>query len=241
MTTVLLIRHGRSTANTAGILAGRTPGVELDERGRAQAGALAERLTGVRLDAVVSSPLERTRQTAEHLLAGRPDTLLEFDERFTECDYGTWSGRTLKSLAQEPLWRTVQAHPAAAAFPDGESLAALSARAVAGVRGWNAKLGEQATYAVVSHGDVIKAIAADALGMHLDLFQRIQIDPCSLTVVRYHGTRPAVLRLNDLGGEVAGLEQPVPHEHAEAGAREAADGSGPQDASDAPVGGGAGA
>jgi len=227
MTTLLLIRHGRSTANTAGILAGRTPGVELDERGTAQAAALAARLSEVRLDAIVASPLERTRQTAEHLAAGRPDTLFELDERFTECDYGTWSGRTLTSLSQEPLWRTVQAHPAAAAFPDGESLAALSARAVAAVRSWNAKLGENAVYAVVSHGDVIKAIAADALGMHLDLFQRINIDPCSLTVVRYHGTRPAVLRLNELGGDVAGL---VPPAEPEAGA-----------SGDAPVGGGAGA
>jgi probable phosphomutase (TIGR03848 family) len=237
MTTVLFIRHGRSTANTSGVLAGRMPGVELDERGRAQAVALAARLAGVRLDAVVASPLERTRQTAEHLLAGRPDTLFELDERFTECDYGTWSGRTLESLAKEPLWRTVQAHPAAAAFPDGESLAALSARAVAAVRAWNAKLGEQATYAVVSHGDVIKAIAADALGMHLDLFQRIQVDPCSLTVVRYHGTRPGMLRLNDLGGEVAGLEQPQPPRERDGAAGE----SGGDDGADAPVGGGAGA
>ena len=207
MTTVLLIRHGRSTANTAGVLAGRTPGVDLDEVGRDQAVRLAARLAEVPLDAVLCSPLERTRQTAQPLLAARPETLFELDERFTECDYGTWSGRTLASLAEEPLWRTVQAHPAAASFPDGESLAAVSARAVSAVRSWNAKLGEHATYAVVSHGDVIKAIAADGLGMHLDLFQRLQIDPCSLTVVRYHGTRPAVLRLNDLGGEVAGLEQ----------------------------------
>lgn len=226
MTTVLLIRHGRSTANTAGILAGRTPGIDLDEVGRDQAVRLAARLAEVPLDAVVCSPLERTRQTAQPLLAARPETLFELDERFTECDYGTWSGRTLKSLAEEPLWRTVQAHPAAASFPDGESLAAVSARAVAAVRSWNAKLGEHGAYAVVSHGDVIKAIAADALGMHLDLFQRVQIDPCSLTVVRYHGTRPAVLRVNDLGGDVSALiRQAAP----EAGA-----------AGDAPVGGGAG-
>lgn len=226
MTTVLLIRHGRSTANTAGILAGRTPGIDLDEVGRDQAVRLAARLAEVPLDAVVCSPLERTRQTAQPLLAARPETLFELDERFTECDYGTWSGRTLTSLAEEPLWRTVQAHPAAASFPDGESLAAVSARAVAAVRSWNAKLGEHGAYAVVSHGDVIKAIAADALGMHLDLFQRVQIDPCSLTVVRYHGTRPAVLRVNDLGGDVSALiRQAAP----EAGA-----------AGDAPVGGGAG-
>jgi len=228
MTTVLLVRHGRSTANTAGVLAGRTPGVNLDERGEAQAVELAARLMPVHLDAVVSSPLERTRQTAERLIAGREGTLFEVDERFTECDYGTWSGRPLKSLAEEPLWRTVQAHPAAAAFPDGESLAALSARAIAAVRAWNAKLGEQATYAVVSHGDVIKAIAADALGMHLDLFQRIHVDPCSLTVIRYHGTRPGVLRVNDLGGDVSAL------------IRSAEPAAAAGEAGDAPVGGGAG-
>jgi len=229
MTTVLLIRHGRSTANTAGVLAGRTPGVNLDERGEAQAVELAARLMPVHLDAVVASPLERTRQTAERLVAGRDETLFEVDERFTECDYGTWSGRTLSSLAEEPLWRTVQAHPAAVAFPDGEALAALSARAVAAVRAWNAKLGEQAAYAVVSHGDVIKAIAADALGLHLDLFQRINVDPCSLTVIRYHGTRPTVLRLNDNGGDVSALIRKA-EPAAEAG-----------EVGDAPVGGGSGA
>jgi len=230
MTTVLLIRHGRSTANTAGVLAGRTPGVNLDERGEAQAVELAARLMPVHLDAVVSSPLERTRQTAERLVAARDATLFEVDERFTECDYGTWSGRPLGSLAEEPLWRTVQAHPAAAAFPGGESLAALSARAVGAIRAWNGKLGEQATYAVVSHGDVIKAIAADALGLHLDLFQRIHVDPCSLTVIRYHGTRPSVLRLNDVGGDVSALiRSAAPAEPAAAG-----------EAGDAPVGGGAG-
>lgn len=227
MTTVLLIRHGRSSANTAGVLAGRTPGIDLDELGRDQAVRLAARLAEVPLDAVVSSPLERTRQTAQPLLAARPETLFELDEGFTECDYGTWSGHTLASLAEEPLWRTVQAHPAAAAFPDGESLAAVSARAVAAVRAWNAKLGERAAYAVVSHGDVIKAITADALGLHLDLFQRLRIDPCSLTVVRYGGDRPAVLRVNDLGGDVSALiHRPQQPEAGTAG--------------DAPVGGGAG-
>lgn len=183
MTTVLLVRHGRSTANTAGVLAGRTPGVNLDERGETQAVELAARLMPVHLDAVVSSPLERTRQTAERLAAGREGTLFEVDERFTECDYGTWSGRPLKSLAEEPLWRTVQAHPAAAAFPDGESLAALSARAVAAVRGWNAKLGERATYAVVSHGDVIKAIVATQLKMSLDDMESFEIACASVTII----------------------------------------------------------
>jgi probable phosphomutase (TIGR03848 family) len=234
MTTVLLIRHGRTTANASGILAGRTPGIELDERGRAQAAALAARLAAVPLAAVVSSPLERTHQTAEALLAGREDTPLHLDESLTECDYGHWSGRDLKTLAKEPLWKTVQAHPAAAVFPGGEAMAAMSARAVTAVRRWNEELGEHATYAVVSHGDVIKAIAADALGMHLDLFQRLQIDPCSVTVIRYTDTRPFMLRLNDTGGDVAALIPPKRRPRRTSARARAAE-------ADAAVGGGAGA
>jgi probable phosphomutase (TIGR03848 family) len=234
MTTVLLIRHGRTTANASGVLAGRTPGVELDERGHAQALALAERLAAVPLAAIVSSPLERTRQTAEALLTGRSDTPLHVDDALTECDYGHWSGRDLKTLVKEPLWRTVQVHPAAAVFPGGEGMAAMSARAVTAIRRWNAELGEDATYAVVSHGDLIKAIVADALGMHLDLFQRLQADPCSVSVISYTETRPFILRLNDTGGDVAALIPPEPP----TGQTPAQNGSTP---SDAQPGGGAGA
>ncbi len=205
MTTVLLIRHGRTTANASGVLAGRTPGVELDERGQAEAAALAERLSAAPLAAVVSSPLERTRQTADALLAGRGDTPLRLDESLIECDYGTWSGRDLKTLVKEPLWQLVQLHPAGAGFPDGEAMSAMSARAVTAIRRWNAELGDEAVYAVVSHADLIKAIVADALGMHLDLFQRLQIDPCSVSVIQYTAFRPHILRLNDTGGDFTGL------------------------------------
>ena len=233
MTTVLLIRHGRTTANASGVLAGRTPGVELDERGRSQAEALAVRLAAVPVAAVVSSPLERTHQTAEALMVGRSDIPLHLDDQLTECDYGHWSGRDLKTLTKEPLWKTVQAHPAAAVFPGGEAMAAMSARAVTAIRRWNAELGEHATYAVVSHGDIIKAIAADALGMHLDLFQRLQVDPCSVTVIRYTATRPFVLRLNDTGGDVAALIPPKRRSKRAPARSRTAD-------SDAVVGGGAG-
>lgn len=208
MTTVLLVRHGL-TALTGSVLAGWTPGVHLDERGRAQAAALGDRLRAVRLDAVVASPLERCCETAEALLAGRdPAPPLHVDERVGEVRYGSWTGRELKALRREPLWAVIQGHPSAAVFPDGESLAAMSARAVAAVRDWNARLGPEATYALVSHADVIKAIVADALGLHLDGYQRIAVDPCSLSVVRY-GTRGALVeRVNDCGGPVAGLAPP---------------------------------
>jgi probable phosphomutase (TIGR03848 family) len=205
VTTVLLVRHGL-TLLTGPVLAGWTPGVHLDERGRAQAAALGERLLPVPLAAVVVSPLERCRETAVAILAGRdPAPPLHVDEQVGEVRYGTWTGRELRALRKEPLWAVVQGHPSAAVFPDGEGLAEMSARAVAAVRRWNAALGSGATYAIVSHGDVIKAVLADALGLHLDGFQRIGVDPCSLSVVRYAASGAHVERINDAGGSAAGL------------------------------------
>ncbi|MFV2120101.1 histidine phosphatase family protein [Streptomyces sp. Act-28] len=203
MATLILVRHGRSTANTAGVLAGRTPGVTLDERGAAQAAALPGRLAEVPLALAVSSPLERCRDTLAPLLAARPGLALHTEERINECDYGDWSGRELAELADEPLMDVVQHHPSAAAFPGGESMRAMQARAVDAVRDWNARVaadhGEDAAYVMCSHGDVIKALVADALGLHLDLFQRVHVDPCSVTAIRYTRTRPFLVRLGDTG------------------------------------------
>jgi len=204
--TVLLVRHGL-TKMTGPVLAGWTPGVHLDERGQAQATALAERLAEVPVTAIVSSPLERCQETAAALAAGR-EVAVQTDDRLGECQYGDWTGQELKKLAKDPLWKVVQAHPSAAAFPGGEALRDTQARAVGAVRDHNARLGDDATWIAVSHGDVIKSLVADALGLHLDLFQRIQIDPCSLTVVRYTTLRPFVLRLNDTGGGVDDLKPP---------------------------------
>ncbi|MEV0587779.1 histidine phosphatase family protein [Nonomuraea sp. NPDC050310] len=197
MTTLLLARHGL-TPLTGPVLAGWTPGVHLNERGRAQAEALGGRLAGTRLDAIVSSPLERCRETAEAVARGR-DLEIQTDERFGECGYGEWTGRELRELAEEPLWRVVQAHPSAVTFPGGEAIADMQARAVKAVREWNDRLGEKAVYLVCTHGDVIKAIVADALGLHLDGFQRIGADPAALTVIRYTPLRPFVVKLNDMG------------------------------------------
>ncbi len=122
-----------------------------------------------------------------------------------EVGYGDWTGRELKTLRREPLWAVIQGHPSAAVFPGGEALAAMSARAVAAVRRWNAVLGPDATYALVSHGDVIKAILADALAIHLDGFQRLGVDPCALSVVRYGQAAAHVERVNDTGGGVEAL------------------------------------
>ncbi|MEV6650620.1 histidine phosphatase family protein [Streptomyces sp. NPDC051219] len=229
MATLILVRHGRSTANTAGLLAGWTPGVALDESGAAQAAALPGRLAAVPLAAAVTSPLQRCRETLQPLLDARPELPLHTDERIGECHYGDWSGRKLAELADEPLMTVVQQHPSAAVFPGGESMRAMQARAVDAVRDWNERIGEEhgedAAYLMCSHGDIIKSLVADALGMHLDLFQRISVEPCSVTAIRYTRLRPFVVRLGDTG-DLAALA-PAQRETANGG--------------EAVVGGGAGA
>ena len=237
MTLVLLVRHGL-TAGTGRVLTGRTPGIPLDERGWQQARALADRLAGVPLDAIVTSPLDRCRQTAEAIAAarnGHPVAVQE-DSELAEVAYGDWTGKPLRRLAKDPLWRVVQAHPSAARFPgpDGESMAGMQHRAVRAVRAWNARLGPSATYLICSHGDVIKSVIADSLGMHLDMCQRIGVDPCSLSVIRYTPLRPFLLRLNDTGGSVSGLLPPRERRAADGGA------AGPAGEGDAVIGGGAG-
>jgi probable phosphomutase (TIGR03848 family) len=228
--TLILLRHGRSSANTAGVLAGRTAGVALDEHGQAQAANLTTRLAPLPLAGVVSSPLLRCKQTVAGLAEQR-GMEIAFDDRFAEVDYGEWTGRELRKLGKEPLWKVVQSHPSAAVFPGGEGLAGMQARAVAAVREWDAKVvaehGPQALWVACSHGDVIKAVLADALGMHLDGFQRIVADPCSISVISYTETRPFVLRVNDTGGDLSALVPPKRRRRK-------------QPSSDAPVGGSTG-
>jgi probable phosphomutase (TIGR03848 family) len=233
--TVVLVRHGRTPANSGGLLAGRAPGVHLDDVGRAQAEAVARRLGVLSLARVVSSPLERTIETARVIIrAQAADLRVRRDRGLTECGYGDWTGRALKELVKEPLWRTVQAHPSAVQFPGGESLADVQHRAVATVRRHDGEVaaehGPHALWVAVSHGDVIKAVVADALGLHLDQFQRIVADPCSVTVIRYTPQRPFVVHLNDHGTDLSRL-RPA----GKKGRRSR------RLSSDAPVGGGAGA
>jgi len=232
VTTVLLVRHGRTKANATAVLAGWTPAIGLDERGQEQAQALAERLRPVPVAAIVSSPLDRCLETAAAIAAGRDGVTGETDARLGEARYGDWTGQELKKLAKDPLWKVVQQHPSAAVFPGagGEGLAQTQGRAVAAVREWNARLGPDATWLACSHGDVIKAVVADALGLHLDLFQRIVVDPCSLTVIRYTETRPFVVRLNDTGGSVTELIPPKRRRRRRAAASDAVVGGGAGDA-----------
>lgn len=212
MSIVLLVRHGRTTANADGILAGRLPGIHLDEVGRTQVAACGDRLAGVTLTRIVTSELDRCRETAEAVATRQAETpATEIEPGLVECDYGQWQGRPLKDLAGEPLWATVQRHPSAAAFPGGESLAAMASRAVDAVRRWDTRIttehGPHAVWAAVAHGDIIKAILADALGMHLDLFQRLHVDPASVSIVGYGDHRPDVMAVNTVAGDCSWLNR----------------------------------
>ncbi|MDN5917840.1 MAG: MSMEG_4193 family putative phosphomutase [Pseudonocardia sp.] len=241
MTTLILLRHGRSTANVSGVLAGRTPGVELDDKGHEQAGKVVERLATLPISAIVTSPMARCRQTVAPLAAARGlETVVEDD--LSEVDYGSWTGLAIKDLVSEPLWKVVQGHPSAAVFPEGEGLAAMQARSVAAIRAQAKRIaaehGENAVWVACSHGDVIKAVLADALATHLDNFQRIMVDTCSVSVVLYTELRPFVARVNEQSGDVAGLIPPEPK------AEDAGDAEGGSDgqvavssASDAVIGG----
>lgn len=247
MPTVLLVRHGRTTANADGVLAGWSSGIELDSTGSAQVAALGARLAGIPLAAVVTSPLLRCQQTTEAILdqrkaEHRPTPTV--DDRLGECHYGDWTGRSLKELAKEPLWRVVQAHPSAVTFPgeDGESLPTMQWRAVSAIREHDraveAEHGPDAIWVAVSHGDVIKAILADAMGLHLDSFQRLMVDTASVSVVRYTETRPFVVRTNDPGADLTSLvpENPRGPDH-----EAEASGESPNTDSDAVIGGETGA
>ncbi|GAA2646933.1 hypothetical protein Adu01nite_19050 [Paractinoplanes durhamensis] len=158
--------------------------------------------------AVVSSPLKRCRNTVELAL---PESDIYEDDGLIECGYGDWEGQKLKDLSKEPLWSVVQQHPSAAVFPNGEAMSDMSARAIGTIRRWDAKIteehGPEALWLACTHGDVIKAIIADALGLHLDQFQRIVADPASISVIRYTPTRPFVVRVNE-GGDLRTLVPP---------------------------------
>jgi probable phosphomutase (TIGR03848 family) len=193
---VLLVRHG-TTPTTGAVLPGRAPGLHLADAGVAQAEAVAARLAALpRVDAVYASPLERTRETARPIGAAR-GLPVKVDRGLLECDFGEWTGRPLKELAKEPSWKTVQRYPSGFRFPGGESFTEMSAR-ITGTLQKLVQRHDTGVVVAVSHADPIKAAVADALGTHLDLFQRINVSPCSVTAVHYGPGGPAVLAVNSV-------------------------------------------
>ncbi len=230
MAIVLLVRHGHSTANADGVLAGWSEGVGLTDTGREQARRVGERLRALTLARVVSSPLQRCVETAALAL---PDLAGDVDERLGECHYGAWTGRRLADAATEDLWRVVQDDPAAATFPEharyrAESLSAMARRVTGAVRVLDAEVeaehGKGAVWVAVSHGDPIKAVVAEAVGAGIAGLQRVRVDPGSVTAVHVTEHRMVLLASNTTAGDVAPLVA-VPAGHA---------------AGDSTVGGGAG-
>jgi probable phosphomutase (TIGR03848 family) len=209
--TVLLVRHGHSSANGEGILAGRLPGIHLTDRGREQADQLADRFRGLAVVRVVSSPLERCLETAAPIAAA-VGVEVTVDDDLQECAYGAWTGRPLGELAKEPLWATVQDDPETATFPSdhgyaAESLRGMSDRVVAAVRRHDAEVqessGDAALWVAVTHGDLLKAVLAEATGSGLGRFQRFTADPASVSVVRYGGRHTFLLTANDVTPDLA--------------------------------------
>ena len=211
MAIVLLVRHGHSTANADGVLAGWTEGVGLTDTGREQAGRLGERLRTVQPVRVVTSPLQRCVETAAIAL---PDHAGSTDGRLGECHYGGWTGRRLADAATEDLWRVVQDDPGSARFPDhdvyrAESLPDMAARVVDGVRALDAETeaehGRAAVWVAVSHGDPIKAVVAEAVGAGIAGLQRVRVDPGSVTAVHVTATRMVLLASNTTAGDLGPL------------------------------------
>jgi probable phosphomutase (TIGR03848 family) len=230
--TCLLVRHGHSSANGQGILAGRMPGIHLTEAGVEQAADLARRFAGISVARVVTSPLERCVETATPLAEAAGAPLTE-EPGLQECAYGAWTGRPLAELSKEPLWATVQDDPVSARFPDddryaAESLSEMAQRAMASVRRIDEQVreehGDAALWVAVSHGDLVKAVLAEATGSGLARFQRYTADPASVSAVRFGARHTFLLAANVLAPDLSRFVPPP-------------DG---QPSADAVVGGGAG-
>lgn len=200
MTTVVLVRHGRSTANANGLLAGRADGVELDDVGRAQATALGGLISGVDVAAAYTSPMLRCRQTAG--LLGHEAVVVD---DLNECHYGEWTNRPLADLVTQALWEHIRATPSEVTFPGGESMLAMRDRTVDAVAGIVEAHEPGDVVLVVSHGDPIKAVLSDALGQSFDHFQRLEVGPASVSIVTYRDDAPPFVVCVNANSDVAAL------------------------------------
>ncbi len=202
-TAVLLVRHGE-TPTTGSVLPGRTPGLHLAPAGEAQARRAAERISALgKIAAVYSSPMERTLETAS-VIARACRLRVRWCAGLTECDFGEWTGRELKHLREREEWKAVQRNPSGFRFPGGESFAEMQARATGAVADIVRRHPGEAVVAV-SHADVIKSVVAAAVGTPLDLFQRIMVSLCSISVIAYRPEGPVVLAVNTAGDGLDGL------------------------------------
>ncbi len=197
MPTLLLIRHGENEYVKKGRLAGRLPGVHLNETGRSQAQSVADRLAKAPIKAIYASPLERAMETAEPL-ATRLGLETLPRAGFLETDYGEWQGQTLKSLRRLKLWRTVQNAPSLARFPGGESFAECQRRVCGEIEWICAQHDAKDLVACVFHADPIKLAVAFYIGLSLDHFQRLACSPASITtlIIAENGSHLANLNVD---------------------------------------------
>lgn len=204
-TTVLLVRHGR-TPTTGKVLPGRAKGLHLGDEGRAQAERAAERIGALgtgKVAAVYSSPMERAKETAAPI-AKAAGVRVRQKKGLIEADFGSWTGRKLSELYKLPEWEQVQKYPSGFRFPGGESFPEMQTRMCAAI-GELVKAHPGQTIVCASHADTIKAAVAQAMGTHLDQFQRIVIGPCSITAITYTFSGPIVLAVNSMGDDLTTL------------------------------------
>jgi probable phosphomutase (TIGR03848 family) len=202
-TLVLLVRHGQ-TPTTGRVLPGRAPGLHLSDAGRAQARAAADRIARLKkVAAVYASPLERTRETAAPI-AKAHGLRVRTDKGLLECDFGDWTGRDLGALAKLPEWKVVQRHPSRFRFPGGESFAEMQLRITSTIQRLAATHAGE-TVVAVSHADPIKAAVNEAVGAHLDAFQRLVVSPCSVTALLVSPEHTTVLAVNSTGDDLTTL------------------------------------
>jgi probable phosphoglycerate mutase len=224
-TRLILVRHA-VTAHTGGKLSGRMPGIDLTDEGRKQADAAAARLASAPIAIVYASPIERTMQTAQ-AIAARHNLAVQPLDGVIEAEYGDWTDKTLGELAKTDEWKVVQRAPSRARFPNGESLFEMQARMVIALDQVVARHHHE-TVVVVSHADPIKAAVAHYTGIHLDLFQRINISPASATVFEFHPHGVMMLTCNDTGTLDKMLAPPPPRSETDGAAAENGKGDGTQ-------------
>jgi len=200
MARIVLLRHAHSVANEKNLLAGRTPGIALRKTGKDQALQLVNRLGAITFDEIAVSPMQRCRETIDPwLTSSNGKSRVVTDDSISEVDYGSWSGKSLASLRRKSQWKVVQDFPSQMVFPEGESLLEMQGRALSGFYRLNAVKGKGPRL-LVSHGDVIKSIVAHCLGMHLDQFQRLVIEPASITIIDTDNGMSRLVRFNDAKG-----------------------------------------
>lgn len=197
MTHILLIRHAVNDFVKTGKLAGWTPGVHLNDEGKAQAEALGKRLATAPINHLYSSPLERTMETAEAIQQHHPHLTIKHHDGIGEVRYGDWEGLAISDLARRKMWQVVQEYPSRAYFPNGETMRGVQERAVNAIETLVAAHPRDMV-AVVSHADLIKMVLAHYLGMHLDVFQRIVVSPASISTLMLGYGRPYVVTINDM-------------------------------------------